>query len=507
MPKRSAVLVSGGQFVVRGDEARSVFHAPCDLAAGAARAALADAGITAQQAAIDAVAMVRLFADSSPLFASPFGGAKNPPRAVASRLGIEPQRAIYSHAGGIAPQQMVNEMIAAINAGEIDCALVCGAEAIAAQKLGKKAGAVVDWDEDSQGDMDDHGVGPEFYSSWEPAHGIGLPIYTYPLFENAIRHKRGMDRAQYRRYISELFVPFSKVAASNPYAQFPRAYSVDELQSTDGDNYWIADPLSKNFVAQDSVNQGAAVLIMSEQRAQQLNIPKKNWVYLHAAAESVDRFVSERPDLSTSSALKAVVKSLYEQCGGALPKLQCLDIYSCFPSAVIAACEALDIAVDVDGPQALTLTGGLPFFGGAGNNYSLHAIVETLHRLRGKSDAFGLVYSNGGYLSKHALGLYGTQKTQRDFSMQPSAVIAQESHLALPVAVEADGEAEIVTFTVAYAKGRPQFGIVIANLDSGERCVAVNGDAESMQALLGDEPIGRRIRVNHKDGKNFFKFD
>jgi len=361
---------------------------------------------------------------------------------------------------------------------------------------------VVDWDEDSQGDMDDHGVGPEFYSSWEPAHGIGLPIYTYPLFENAIRHKRGMDRAQYRRYISELFVPFSKVAASNPYAQFPRAYSVDELQSTDGDNYWIADPLSKNFVAQDSVNQGAAVLIMSEQRAQQLNIPKKNWVYLHAAAESVDRFVSERPDLSTSNALKAVVKSLHEQCGGALPSLHCIDIYSCFPSAVIAACEALDI----DTHESLTLTGGLPFFGGAGNNYSLHAIVETLHRLRGNFDTFGLVYSNGGYLSKHALGLYGTQKSLRDFSTQPSAVIAQESHAALPVAIEADGEAEIVTFTVAYAKGKPQLGIVIANLDSGERCVAVNADMESMLALLEGEPIGRRIRVNHKDGKNFFKF-
>src|SRR5262245_23404259 len=202
---------------------------------------------------------------------------------------------------------------------------------------------------------------------------------------------------------------------------------------------------------------------MSEERAEKLGIPRSNWIYLHAAAESVDHFVSERPDLTTSSALHAVVKSLAHQCGGKLPPLECIDIYSCFPSAVIAACEALDI----DAKAPLTLTGGLPFFGGAGNNYSLHAIVETLHRLRGKDGAFGLVYSNGGYLSKHALGLYGTQKSARDFSVEPAVVIPQEAHAALPVAVQANGEAKIVTHTVAYAKGRPQFAIVIADLESG----------------------------------------
>ena len=502
MPKRSAVLVSGGQTVVRGDEARVTFHAPCELAARAAQAALADAGVDAQRAGIDAVAMVRLFADSAALFASPFGGASNPPRAVAARLGITPRRAIYSLAGGIAPQQMVSQMVAAINAGEIDCALVCGAEAIAAQKLGKKAGASVDWNEASQGDMEDHGAGPDFFAPWEAAHGVGLPVYTYPLFEHAIRHKRGMDRAQYRAFISELFARFSQVAARNPFAQFPKAWTAAELLTNDGDNYLIADPLSKHFVAQDSVNQGAAVLIMSEQRARELGIPEANWVYLHAAAEGADHFVSQRPDLSTSSALQAVVKSVRAQCGGTLPGFDCVDLYSCFPSPVIAAADELRIPLD----RELTLTGGLSFFGGAGNNYSLHAIVETLHRLRGKRDAFGLVYANGGYMSKHALGVYGTAKSARDFAVQPAEVIPQSSHPQLPIAQQPDGEARIASFTVVYAKGQPQFGIVIAGLQNGERCVAVNGDADSLLALLGDEPIGRHIRVRHKDGKNFFRF-
>ena len=45
-------------------------------------------------------------------------------------------------------------------------------------------------------------------------------------------------------------------------------------------------------------------------------------------------------------------------------------------------CEALGI--DGDDPRGLTLTGGLPYFGGPGNSYSLHAIAETVAEMRDK---------------------------------------------------------------------------------------------------------------------------
>ena len=76
-----------------------------------------------------------------------------------------------------------------------------------------------------------------------------------------------------------------------------------------------------------------------------------------------------------------------------------IDLYSCFPCAVHAACDILGLPTD--GSQPLTVTGGLPFFGGPGNNYSLHALAEVAVRLRG-NPVRALVTANGGMLSKHA---------------------------------------------------------------------------------------------------------
>lgn len=45
-------------------------------------------------------------------------------------------------------------------------------------------------------------------------------------------------------------------------------------------------------------------------------------------------------------------------------------------------CEALGLSGD--DPRGLTLTGGLPYFGGPGNSYSAHGIAETVVQMRDK---------------------------------------------------------------------------------------------------------------------------
>ena len=45
-------------------------------------------------------------------------------------------------------------------------------------------------------------------------------------------------------------------------------------------------------------------------------------------------------------------------------------------------CQELGIATD--DPRGLTVTGGLPYFGGAGNNYVMHSIVTMMQKLRAK---------------------------------------------------------------------------------------------------------------------------
>jgi len=47
---------------------------------------------------------------------------------------------------------------------------------------------------------------------------------------------------------------------------------------------------------------------------------------------------------------------------------------------VFTICDGLGIAPDDS--RGLTLARGLPFFGGAGKNYSMHAVAETVVRMR-----------------------------------------------------------------------------------------------------------------------------
>ena len=81
-----------------------------------------------------------------------------------------------------------------------------------------------------------------------------------------------------------------------------------------------------------------------------------------------------RPDLRLSHAQNLAVGRALESSGRTIDEIEHIDAYSCFPIAVLSACVAMGIDPATD--RTLTLTGGLPFFGGAGNNYSMHAIAE-----------------------------------------------------------------------------------------------------------------------------------
>lgn len=507
MQDRTPLLVACGQFVARDEQADSFFQSPVELATLASRRALVEAKLDKTPELVDTIAMVKLFADSLGLFPAPFGGSNNPPGSVAKRLGIKPARCIYGQIGGNTPQRFVNEMAQRIARGEVNVALITGAEAIAAQKLGKRQGRAVDWNETVETEFEDRGPGDALVAEWEGCHGVGLPIYTYPIIENAIRHKRGLSREAHAEEIAELFSRFSKVAAANRFAQFPVYRSKEELLSTANGNYPIAEPYNKYHVAQDAVNQSAAVVMMSVAMAKELGVPEEQWIYLHACADASDNFLSQREDLATSAALKFVAEQTLEMAGMQGRPIQYCDIYSCFPCAVTATAEVLGLPLHPG--EDLTLTGGLPYFGGAGNNYSLHAIAEVASRLRQDYQAYALVTANGGLLSKHSMGLYSRMPSDIDWA-DTEIPYADSSQFATKAIVrEPRGKGVIDSYTVVYKKGEPVQGICIGSMsNSGERFVAVTaaGDEQSVQQMLQHEPIGRQIVVSHHQGKNIFHF-
>ena len=188
--------------------------------------------------------------------------------------------------------------------------------------------------------------------------------------------------------------------------------------------------------------------------------------------------------------------------------IELLDLYSCFPIAVLCACDALGIRYDTE--RDLTVTGGLPFFGGPGNNYSLHAIAETHRLLCDKPGSYGLVAANGGYLSKQSVGIYSTSQPA---SWEPlkgnPAQAAVDAKPTAGVAYPFDGEAIITTYTLSYRKAEIEKGMAVCHDPISSRNVLAKADAndtETLEALRAGEPIGRRVTIRSTERGCYFSF-
>ncbi len=506
--EHTPILVGIGQCVVRDPAVR--LASPMDLLAEAARAALADSGAAATLAArIDTVAAIRFFEHSTrgeAMVAHPFGCADNVPGALARRLKLGECELVYADVGGQTPQRLVNRYSADIAAGRRRTVLIAGAEAIASIKQAVRTGLAPDWREEVGGDYADEWASDKLASAYERAHGLYLPLRVYPLFEHAARVAAGRSLQAHRQFMGEVFAPFAAVAAANPYAQFPQARTATEIATPSAENFLISEPYTKWMVAQDAVNQGAAVVLTSVGEARALGIPPSRWISLHSQADLDDHVVTARPDLARSIAQELALRHALEAAGLTMADIAHLDLYSCFPIAVTTAAAALGI--DPCGARALTLTGGLPFFGGPGNNYSMHAICEAVARVRAAPATRAMVVANGGYLSKHSVGIYGAAQPgpwrpvagdalQRAFDAAPRVALAPES----------TAHAVVESWVMTLRKGAPEVAYVAARAgDARLLARPVEGDADTLAAMAAEESIGRRIVVSHDGQVHRFRF-
>lgn len=501
------VLVGVGQFIekgVRPERARP----PMQLAAEAAKAALRDSGLQAGLA-IDTLAVVRIFHDSSARsrFHHPFGRAENPPRAVARRIGANPRNAIYGNMGGETPQKLVNEMCERIAAGDVETVLLVGGEAIHSSKAALRRGIELDWNEPDSAPFEDRGLGAQLADGHDLDHGVGIPIQTYPLFENALRGRAGRSVREHRSALGRLFEPFTKVAAANPYAFYGTERSAEELATVTAENRLLSDIYPKWMNAMDGVNQGAALLLTSVGKARRLGIDPAKWVFVHGCAEANEKLpIGDRVNYESSPAIATNAGKAFAMAGLTLDAIDFIDLYSCFPSAVEAACDALGLAYD--DPRGLTVTGGLPFFGGPGNNYSMHAIATLAGKLRGSPGSRGLVTANGGYLSKHATGIYSTTPTRGVWRREPPAAYQSRiDAMESPAFTRRPrGEATVETYTICHGRNGPERGIVIGRLaGDGKRFIAnTPNDRAALDEFGSREALGRAGAVSRRDGINLF---
>ena len=140
------------------------------------------------------------------------------------------------------------------------------------------------------------------------------------------------------------------------------------------------------------IDQAAALILTSVAEARALGIAEERWV-IYGCRCPRSLVLSDRKNFHSSPAMATVARETFAMADMSVADMDFLDLYSCFPSAVEIACAEMGIAED--DPRGLTVTGGLPYFGGPGNNYVTHAIAETMARVRGRPGSRALVTANG----------------------------------------------------------------------------------------------------------------
>lgn len=462
------------------------------LATEAASLALASAGGDGLLAAIDTVAVTRVFTDSMGIPECPFGRSNNPPMSVATALGASPKHCIYGQVGGTEPQGRVIEFARDIARGERSVVLLAGGEAIRNQRNAERSGQQLDWNESFDPDqypLEDRGWGDMFVTGQEVSNGLLAAMYYYALIEQAQATAKGRSTAEHRQAMASLMAPMSEVAAANPYAQFPTALTAAEILEAPSLNHLY----SKRMVAQDGVNQGASVVLCSVGAARRLGIPVAHWVFIHGLAQGLDVNLSEREDPARSPVAEAVVDKVLAQAGRDIADIDLVDLYSCFPCAVASVAEHLGLPLD--GSRPLTLTGGLAYFGGPGNNYVMHSLAEAVSQLREQPQAYALVSSVGGVLSKHGAGVYSAQPSAINWA-DVDTTVSKDIVRALPI-VEAPESGRIISYLVNYRGAEPDHAVVLAEPADGGRFVAMAppGDTALMAALLAEDPVGKEVMI------------
>ena len=192
--------------------------------------------------------------------------------------------------------------------------------------------------------------------------------------------------------------------------------------------------------------------------------------------------------------------------GKTLEEMDFFDLYSCFPAAVQIACR--EIGLNADDPRGLTVTGGLAYFGGPGNNYVTHSIAEMMRKLRSRAGSFGLVSAMGNYVTKHAFGIYSTTPTAGPWQREnPTVLQAELDKLPkAPFVEHAEGEATIETYTVMHDRSGPAYSILLGRLQrTGERFVAgTPADPATLADLRDRDILSRAGTVRDHDGCNLF---
>jgi acetyl-CoA C-acetyltransferase len=477
---RTPVLVASGQ-VNQRDEKGAV--EPVELMAAAARAA-AGPGVLA---AVDSIRVVNVFS----------WRYRDPGLLLGQRIGAQAASTRYSGVGGNVPQSLLNQACLDIQRGRAEVVLIAGGETWRTRTRLRARGLKPDWPRQDETVPPAQGAGENVPMSGPAEERIKLdrPAFVYPIFEQALQSAAGESSDDHRRRIAELWSQFSAVAEANPYAWSRKRCTPEQIREPGPDNRMVSWPYTKLMNSNNMVDQAAVVILASAEAATHLKIATERWVFPYAGADAHDTYaIAERAELHRSPAIRIAGRRALELAGLEMDDIDLIDVYSCFPSAVQVAAAELGLPTG-DPQRALTVTGGLTFAGGPWNNYVTHSIAAMAERLIKQPGSRGLITANGGYLTKHSFGVYGTEPPAAGFRWEDvQAEVDREQTRKALVGWEGVGSVEAWT-TLFDRSGCPEKAFLAVRTPDDARTLAVITDRSEAEATVREDIVGAKVQV------------
>jgi acetyl-CoA C-acetyltransferase len=496
MPKIRPIIAGIGQIANRDEE--RVAH-PGELLQEAARLALSETS----SAVLPHIGAVY----STPL--SVFSDA-SAAELVAEALELGPgPRKVDPGFSGTGPLYLLDDACQKITAGELDAVLLVGGVADASVRRARAKhqeppappGMPLSLGTERTG-TPGRPSNPGQALTAESQAGVSVPAAFFALAESRIAAEMGHDPRQHREYLGGVLSRFTEVAARHPdLAWFPQVRQPAEISGVDAGNRLVAEPYTKLMCSFPTVDLAAAVIVVSDQLAGRLGIPESQWIFPWGIGRSSElQPLAERRVLHRSRILSSSIERLLTSLEVSIDQIAAFDFYSCFPAAFQFAANGF--ALRPTDTRALTVTGGMPYFGGPGASYGLHGLATMIEFCRANPGSIGAVYGLGGMLEKFAVGVLSNRASDKEYRSEYSrqdGTLADTQRVQLTPSWEGPGT--VFAGTVLHDRDDgPIAAPVIVDLPDGTRIGARARSQQVAQDLSDSTLVGLTVRLSTSDG-------
>ncbi len=320
---------------------------------------------------------------------------------VAEQLGIEPTKMIMrTEMACVSGQAAMRVAYAALTAGLSDVAVVMGVEKMNLPNLAETQSSmacVLD-------------------REWDGVNGLNAPPY-FALVAQRHMHEYGTTAEQ----MALVSVKNHKFSASNPYAHFPKAVSLEKVLNS----FMISPPL--RLLDCSGITDGAAGVVMTtEERAKEFTDTP---VYIEGLGQSaMGNLVGNLKSLTTWHPLRHAAREALKMAGKTIHDMDLAEVHDCFTISEIIEYEELGLCEkgkggqfieegesDIGGTLPINTRGGLLGCGHPLGATGVAQAIEIVQQFRGDvpderyvGGEWALAHNLSGNANNHAVVVFGS---------------------------------------------------------------------------------------------------